>query len=65
MIKIWPILMRAKGKIKRKRKNNKKKIKLNNPEVINKNNNNKLSSLTNHTKEMDHLLKILKALKKL
>lgn len=65
MIKIWPILMRAKGKIKRKRKNNKKKLKLNNPEVINKNNNNKLSSLTNHTKEMDHLLKILKALKKL
>ena len=65
MIKIWPILMRAKGKIKRKRKNNKKKIKLNNPEVINKNNNNKLSSLTNHTKEMGHLLKILKALKKL
>lgn len=65
MIKIWPILMRAKGKIKRKRKNNKKKLKLNNPEVINKNNNNKLSSLTNHTKEMGHLLKILKALKKL
>ena len=65
MIKIWPILMRAKGKIKRKRKNNKKKIKLNNPEVINKNNNSKLSSLTNHTKEMGHLLKILKALKKL
>lgn len=65
MIKIWPILMRAKGRIKRKRKNNKKKLKLNNPEVINKNNNNKLSSLTNHTKEMGHLLKILKALKKL
>ena len=65
MIKIWPIQMRAKGKIKRKRKNNKKKLKLNNPEVINKNNNNKLSSLTNHTKEMGHLLKILKALKKL
>ena len=64
MIKIWPILMRAKGRIKRKRKNNKKKLKLNNPEVINKNNNNKLSSLTNHTKEMGHLLKILKALKK-
>ena len=57
--------MRAKGRIKRKRKNNKKKLKLNNPEVINKNNNNKLSSLTNHTKEMGHLLKILKALKKL
>lgn len=65
MIKIWPILMRTKGRIKRKRKNNKKKLKLNNPEVINKNNNNKLSSLTNHTKEMGHLLKILKALKKL